>query len=83
MSCLKKLYFLPIIYFNRDTDDEESNEYVQQRKLYDKVISNIKTICRSVNQVNLHVLRFALFSNCSWTEMRSVHRYDAYCFLHL
>lgn len=37
--------------FIRDSGDEDSNEYVQQRKLYDKVISNIKGICKSVNQV--------------------------------
>ena len=39
-----------LCFFFRDSGDEESNEYVQQRKLYDRVISNIKSTCRSVNQ---------------------------------
>ena len=39
------------LFFFRDTGDEESNDYVQHRKLYDKVISNIRSICKRVNQV--------------------------------
>ena len=45
-----KFRFYPLLF--RDTGDEEFNEYVQHRRLYDKVIGNIRSICKRVNQVN-------------------------------
>ncbi len=35
----------------RDTGDEDASEYVEHRKLYDRVLINIKELCKSINQV--------------------------------